>query len=140
MSWLHEELAIVATIDPVDLNGSTATSDEIDMSLFSEIMVIIQCGVIAASATNTFTVQSSAAAGGSKTAISGKSQALVNTDDAKQFIISVKAEELTPGHRYVNVLNAGSAHSQIIAVLVLGRPLYKPGTDVDLSSVQTVVA
>lgn len=139
MDWLHEEIGIVATVDPVDANNTDTDSDEIDMSKWSEVMIIIALGVLNDSATNTVTVKDSATSGGSFTAISGKSQAIVGTDDAKQFIISVKAEEMNSGARYLKVTQNNSAHSQLMAIIVLGRARYKPATDDDLSSVQTVV-
>src|SRR4051794_28366636 len=109
-SWLHERVGIVATVDPVDANNADADSDVIDMSLWSEVMFIIALGVLNDSATNTVTVKESATSGGSYSAISGKSQAIVGTDDAKQFIISVKAEELGSGKRYIKSTMDNSAH------------------------------
>lgn len=138
--WLHEEIGIVATVDPVDANNTDGSSDIIDMSKWSEIMVIIQLGVLNDSATNTVTVyEDEASTMAGEAALSGKSQAIVGTDDAKQFIISVKAEELSAGCRYVRVKQDNSAHSQLMAILVLGRARYQPATDDDLSSVQTPV-
>ena len=136
-NWMDEEWALVATIDPVDLNGSSATSDAIDMSLYHQIGVWIAAGVLAASSTNTFSVTESATSGGTYTTITGKTQATVNTDDALQWFIGVKSEELAAGMRYIKILNAGSAHSQFFCVLVFGQPRFKPGTDNDLASVTT---
>ena len=139
-AWLHEDLGICATVDPIDANAASSNSDAIDMSKFSEVMFIIALGVLNDSATCTVTIKEAATSGGSYTAISGKSQAIVGTDDAKQFIISVKSEELGAGKRYVRSEMTNSAHSQLMAIVALGRPLYRPGTDDDLSTVQTPVA
>src|SRR5262245_765003 len=99
-SWLHERVGIVATVDPVDANNADSDSDEIDMSKFSEVMFIIACGVLNDSATCSVAIKESATSGGSYQTISGKTKSIVGTDDAKQFIISVKAEELSAGYRY----------------------------------------
>lgn len=136
---MHEEWAIVATVDPVDANNADSDSDEVDMSKFHEVMVIIMLGVLNDSATNTVTIKDSPTSGGSFTAISGKSQAITGTDDAKQFVISVRADEMNAGARYLKVTQDNSAHSQLTAILVLGRPRFLPATDEDLSTVQTPV-
>lgn len=139
-SWIHEEIGVVATVDPIDANNADSNSDPIDMSKFSEVMFVIALGVLADTATCTVTIQESDASAGTYTAIAGKSQAIVGTDDAKQFIISVKAEELTPGKRYIRSNMDNNIASQLMAIVALGRALYKPATGHDLSSVQTVVA
>jgi len=140
-SWLHEEIGIVATVDPVDANNTDGSSDTIDMSKWSEVMFIIALGVLNDSATDTVTIyEAPGSAMSGETAITGKAQDIVGTDDAKQFIISVKAEELTPGNRYIRSKQNNSAHSQLMAIVALGRAMYKPATGHDLSTVQTVVA
>src|SRR5262245_29504775 len=101
MQWLHEELAIVATVDPKDCNNTDDDSDVIVMSLWHEVMFVIQLGVLNDSATNTVTIKEATTSGGVYSTISGKSQAIVGTDDAKQFIISVRADEMTTGKRYI---------------------------------------
>src|SRR5437764_8896470 len=99
-AWLHEEFAIVATVDPKDCNNTDDDSDVIDMNLYHEVMFIVLLGVLNDSATCTVTIKDAATSGGAYTAIGGKSQAIVGTDDAKQFILSVKAEEMNTGARY----------------------------------------
>lgn len=138
-NWMHEEWALVATIDPIDANNADSSSDEVDMSLYHQVGVWIFLGVLNDSATNTVTVESATSSGGSFSTISGKSQAITGTDDAKQFFIGVKSEELAAGHRYLRVTQANSAHSQLVSIAVFGQPRFKPGTDADLSSVQTAV-
>ena len=135
----HEEWSIVATIDPIDANNADSSADEIDMSKFSEIAVIVLLGVLNDSATNEITVQDSVTAGGSLTTITGKTQSIVGTDDAKQFVISVRSDEMNAGARYITVKQANSAHSQLMAMIILGKPYYGPATANDLSTVQTIV-
>lgn len=136
----YELYGIAATIDPIDANGANSSSDEIDMQKWSELLVIILLGVLNDSATNTVTVTAATTSGGAFSAMSGKSQAIVGTDDAKQFIIRVTGEEVAAaGKRYVKVTQANSAHSQLMALLVLGKANNPPATDNDLSTVGTIV-
>src|SRR5262249_22719848 len=138
-SWVHERVAIVATVDPIDANNVDSGSDVIDMSLWGEVMFVIALGVLNDSATNTVTIKEAATSGGAYSAISGKTKAIVGTDDAKQFIIAVKAEELSAGMRYIKSTMDNSAHSQLMCILALGVPRFLPATDDDLSTVQTPV-
>lgn len=145
MRWGHEEWGIVATIDPIDANNADSSTDEIDMSKWSELMAIVQLGVINASATFDFKLQYRTTSGGSGTDITGKAITQLTgagSDGAKQAIISLREEELmtlAQGARYVVGVMANSAHSQLAAVLILGRAKRLPATDDDLSSVDEVV-
>lgn len=140
VGWLHERLAIVATVDPRDANNTDESSDVIDMSKYHQIMIVVLLGVLNDSATDAVTVtEDSDAAMGSEAAISGKAVNVVGTDDAKQFVIGLRADEMSAGKRYVRVKNNNSAHSQLTAIVVLGEPRFAPATDDDLSSVQTPV-
>ncbi len=138
-----DEWAIVGTIDPIDANNADSNSDIIDMSLYSEIAVIAMLGVINASATFDLALyEDDDSAFGSGAAISGKSLTQLTgagSDGAKQAIIELKAEELSAGARYVRAQMLNSAHSQLAAVLILGRAKYQPARDSDLSSVDEIV-
>ena len=137
--WMHEEWALVATIDPIDANNADTSSDEVDMSKFHQVGVWILLGVLNDSATNTVTVEESATSGGSFTTISGKSQAITGTADGFQYFIGVKSEEMGAGMRYLRATMANSSHSQLTSIAIFGQPRYKPGTGQDLSTVQTAV-
>ena len=136
---MHEEWALVATIDPIDANNADTSSDEVDMSKFHQVGVWILLGVLNDSATNTVTVEEASSSGGSFSTISGKSQAITGSADGYQYFIGVKAEEMGAGKRYLRVTQANSAHSQLTSIVVFGQPRFKPGTDHDLSTVQTAV-
>lgn len=139
---MYEEFAIVATIDPIDANNADSATDIIDMSLYHEVLFIILLGVMNDSATFDFALtEDSAANMGTETAISGKALTQVsgNGGDAKQHMISLQASEMTPGKRYVRGTQANSAHSQLAAVVVLGRPRFPPATEGDLSSVTQII-
>lgn len=138
-AWLHEKAAIVATIDPADQNGVTANSDYVDMSLYHEVMAILQVGVTGAATGDFKARQATSTAGADEADISGKAitQIASGAGDAGQYIISLRADEMTM--RYVRFrLTVGGA-SWLGAVLVLGVPRFAPGTDADLSTVTEII-
>ena len=56
MHKVYEEWGIVATVDP-DCNNTDDDSDVVDMSLYSEVAILILLGVLNDSATNTVAVR-----------------------------------------------------------------------------------
>jgi hypothetical protein len=143
MHWGHEQWGVVATIDPVDANGANSSSDVIDMSKWHEVVAILLTGAMHDSATLDLAAHESAHPDGSSpSALAGKalSQISGNGGDNKQFLIAVKAEEMSAGKRYLRFTQANSAHAQLMALVVLGRPRYAPATDDDLLSVTQIVA
>ena len=136
-----ERIAVVATIDPVDVNNAASGSDAVDMSKFREAMFIGLTGVMAASSTLDIKLQESILGTSTWVDLSGKSiTQLVNTDDNKQVVLNVKAEELSNGYRYVRAYQTPSAHSIIAAVVGVGlKPVYGPANDDDLSTVAQIV-
>lgn len=136
--------AVVATIDPVDANNADTSTDIIDMSKWEEVVFIIMLGVINASATFDFAVYEDEASNmAGEAALTGKAITQftgAGSDGAKQALVHVKSEELSAGCRYIRGTMANSAHSQLAAVVALGRARYQPGTDDDLSSVDEVVS
>lgn len=139
----YEAWGVVAFQAPIDANNADVTlpssSTGIDMSLWSELTIFIELGVLAASTTNEVTVKDSPTTNGTYTAISGKSKSIVATDDGFVFIIAVDASELNAGARFLRVIQDNSAHSQFVSILVLGKAVNPPATDNDLTIVQTVV-
>ena len=139
----YEEWGVVAIQAPIDANAVDASipsaTTGIDMSLWSQLMIISQFGVMNDSGTNTITVKDSPTTNGTYTAIAGKSQAVVGTDDGKVNIIAVDSSELNAGARFVRVINDNSAHSQLLSQVVLGKANNPPATDNDLAVVMTIV-
>lgn len=136
----YEQWAIVATIDPVDANNADTSTDEIDMANYSELMAIISVGAIASSGTFDFLLEAASSSGGSFTTITGKSiTQLTDSDDNKQVVMGLNAEELATGKRYVRGTMANSAHAQLVSVVILGKPKYGPAREWDLSSVDEIV-
>ncbi len=136
-----ERAAVVGTIDPVDVNNTSTSSDNLDMSLFREGMFILQTGVMAASSTLDAKLQESVNGTSGWQDITGKSMTqMVNTDDNKQVVFNIKAEELSAGYRYVKLLLTPSAHSILASAVVLGmKPAIGPANDNDISSVAQIV-
>lgn len=143
MRRFHEEWALIATIDPIDANNADSSTDIIDMSKFSEVAFVIALGVINASATFDFAVYEDEASNmAGEAAMSGKSITQLTgagSDGAKQAIVSVKAEELSAGCRYIRGTMANSAHSQLACVLAFARRKYESQTEDDLSTVDEIV-
>lgn len=140
-----ERIAVVATVDPIDGNGTTIKSDAVDMSKFHEAMFVLMTGVLNASGTITsIAIQESAdTTDGNFAAMSPAktATALDGSDDAKQVVINVRSDELSAGKRYVRLVATVSAHSQLVAAIGLGvRPRYAPASDHDLASVSEIIS
>ena len=141
---LSEQLAIVATIDPDAYAASTVLTDAIDMSKFRRVMFIVMAGTLGASATLDFKVTECATSGGTYSDLSGKSITQLTqagSDDDKQVIVEVAAEEMGSGKRYLKgSLTIGTATSDagVIALADVGR--YKPESGSDLASVDEIVS
>ena len=56
MKKVHEELAIVGTIDPQAAGQTTATTDVIDMQEFQKVAFIVSTGAVLATGTVNFVV------------------------------------------------------------------------------------
>jgi hypothetical protein len=139
----YEEWGVVGIQAPIDANNADATvpsaTTGIDMSLWSQLLFITSLGVLDNSATLDQTIKDSPTTNGTYAAISGKTKAIVGTDDGKVMIIALDASELNAGARYVRMTQDNSAHSQLVSVLVLGKAINPPATDNDLSVVGTLV-
>jgi hypothetical protein len=137
----YEDWAIVATIDPDAYGTGEQLSDEIDMADYHEICAVVMAGALGSSATLDAQLQGSTTSGGSYAAISGKSitqMTQAGTDDDKQAVIHLRSDEQS--RRYVKLsMTVGTATSDCGGI-VFGRPRYSPGTDVDLASVDEVIA
>jgi hypothetical protein len=128
---------IVGAVDPIDASNADSDSDVLATSMWLEVIRIIALNVLNDSATCTVTIKDSPTSGGAYSAIAGKTQSIVGTDDAKQFIICAKDEELNTGARYIKSTMDNSAHSQLMCIIALGKAKYRPATDDYLATVQT---
>ena len=154
--WLHEQMAVVATIDPQAMSTSGATSstttvwtDAVDMDVFEEVMFILSVNTIAASSGVTLTVYSDAAsATGGMTVAVATASTLLNADDDTQVVVCVDTEDMDVDvrDRYVRAKvvvapTAGSTGScSALSVVGLGAKCrYAPASDYDLGSVDQIL-
>jgi hypothetical protein len=139
---LSEGLAVVSTIDPQLLDNATANGDYVDMSKFRRVMFVFAVGAI--DAVLDFSLREAQDTGGTgEAAITGKAiTQFTATDDNKQAIIEVAAEELSAGYRYVRprVVGAdGAAGGQIVVIGLGGNARFSPASDNDLASVAEII-
>lgn len=138
---LSQQLAVIGQYNPASIAASTVLSASIDMAKYRRLLVIVQCGVLGASATVDVKLTQAATSGGSYTDISGKAitQLVKASNDNSVVKIDLAAEELTQGQRFVKVsITVGTAAS-ILGVIVLaddGR--YHPQGDDLAAVVQTL--
>ena len=135
-----EQWAIVGVIDPDAYGAGTELSDEIDMSLWSRLICIVQIGTSEATSTVDFKLQDSDASGGTFTDISGKATTqFTAADDDKQSIINLRFDEMNDDARYVRAdLTVATAASDA-SCIIMGYPRYFPASDNDLASVDEIV-
>lgn len=150
MSWgkLSDALAVVSVIDPDAYGTGTQTGNNIDMAFHRQIMTIVQVGAMASNSTVDCVLTESATSGGTYTQISGKSITQLteaSTDDDKQAIINLSAEELGAGMRFVRVsLRVAAAASDCGTITLAGHGRYTTASTTatfnDLASVDEIVA
>lgn len=140
---LSEKLAVVATIDPVSQSANTVYTDAIDMRYWRRVIFILSVGVMATNSTVDFSVvegttTSPTTAMSPAKAITQLTQA--STDDAKQVVVEVAAEEMAAGNRYIRgklVVAAAASLVSVVGIADVGR--YKPENGYDLASVDEIV-
>lgn len=143
---LSEALAVVSCIDPDANTTGAITGDIIDMSKHARVMFVVMAGTLGSSATLDFQVFGSAASNmGSPGALTGKSITQLTeagTDSDKQAIVEVTAEEvISQGYRYVRgTLTVGVATSDAAVLALADHSRYSPASELDLSSVDEIVA
>ncbi len=137
----YERVAVVGKIDPKNGNNTTQNTDYVDMSKFAEVLFIFQLGSVDNTIDCLVRESTNTSDGGGQT-LSGKSATqLTGSDDNKIVVIQVKAEELSPGYRYLRGrMTVGNGTTNLIACTVLGlMPRYGPASDDDLADVVQVV-
>ncbi len=146
-SLFSERIAVLGTVDPDVCGTGTHGTDWVDMSKFQNVGFVVMTGTLGSSATVDFKVQeATSAAGAGAQDISGKSITQLTeagTDDDKQVVVNVKAEELDreDGYQFVRGLMTIGVATSDAAVLVLGAdPRFLPASDFDLASVDEIVS
>lgn len=154
-NWYHQELALVATIDPVAMSTTGATTststlwtDAVDMDVFEKAVFILMVNTIAASSGVTMTVYSDPlTATTAMTVALATGTTLLNADDDEQQIIEIDTEDMDVDarDRYVRAKivlapTAGTAAScSALAVVGLaGHCRYQPASNYDLASVTQI--
>lgn len=141
-----ERAAIGGVIDP-DANGAGAlTTDYVNMGEYKSAMGIVLVGTLGTSGTiDAKLVQATDSAGTGSKDITGKAITQLTdagSDDDKQAIINVRAEELDVdnGFDHVALTLTTAAATSDSAALVLGLdPRNGPASDNDLASVDEIV-
>jgi len=142
---LSEKLAVLGTIDPQAVGGTTTTtvsSDVVDMSAFRRVMFVLSVGTLGVGSTVDLTVYKGTATGtvtSSHTAITQ----LTAADDDKQVIVEVTAEQVEP-NRYVKAVivaaDSGAGTIDGMSLVALGGECrHGPAVNYDLSSVDEIV-
>ena len=112
------------------------------MAKFHEALFILQAGSIPTGGSVTAKLQEDSASNfASPSDISGKAMtALADTDDNKQVMFNLKAEEMGSGKRYARLLVTGSAHVNVLSCVALGvSPRFGPASDDKATTVAQIV-
>src|SRR5262245_6600870 len=136
-----ERIIVTGAANPQQLNNTTASAS-VDMSKFAEALFILQVGDIPTSGTVDGKLQSDDNSGFSSASdISGKSMTQLGaSDDNKQVIFNLKAEELAAGERYARLLVTGSAHANYVSAVAIGlMPRFGPASDDKAATVAQTV-
>ena len=131
---LSEQLAIVATIDPIALTGTVATSDVFSMALHRRALFILQTEAVFGAAT--VLIQEGPVIGmtGSAAILTGAVTAI--TEAASQYLFEVSGEAMAAGNSFLRASLAGMTGGDIISMVVLADvERYHPGSDHDLGTV-----
>jgi hypothetical protein len=140
---LSEALGVMATIDPQLVDNATVSSDLVDMGVVRRLMFVLNVG--ATDTTVDAKLREAQDSGGTgEQDLSGKAiTQLGATDDNKQVIIEVAAEELSAGFTHVSLdvtVGDGDTGAYVSAVGLGGIPRHHPASDDDLASVAEIVA
>lgn len=136
---LSEQLAIVATIDPVNVSGTT-TSDVFSMELHRRALFILKTGAGATAGIGVAIQENAASAftAGTGTLLSAAATAVVGA--SSQYIFEITAASLSAGFTWVRA-TAASVGAQLLDMTVLADvERYHPASDRDLASVVSIQA
>lgn len=142
---LAEMIPVVGVINPDAYNAATTLSGAIDMSLYSQVMVIVNVGDMASTATLDAKVTQATTSGGTYKDVSGAAITQLTQaspdDSNKLAIINVDQTELDMdnGYRYIKVSVTGATAASDYGVVVVGLPKTRPGSLNDLAAVTEIV-
>ncbi len=137
-----ESAAVVAVIDPDETAASTVNSDGVDMSLYDNVSFILCAGTLGSSATLDMAVKSGSDNSTFGTTVKSSTQLTkAGSDDDKQAIVNISAQDLTEGDRYVRAeVTVAVATSDVGMVAIGFNPKHAPASDNDLSSVDEILS
>lgn len=142
---ISEQLALLATIDPVSQAAGTVTTGWVNVSQPERLMALIQTGVLGASATVDAKLQQATDNNGTGVKdVTGKAitQIVKASGDNKQAIINCRAEELDTngGFAYVRLsITVGTAASLVSASLYGGYMANLPANAYNQAGVAQIV-
>lgn len=140
-----QRVALLAAIAPVSQAAGSVSTSWVPLANFNQAMAVISAGVLGASATLGAKIeQATDAAGTGAKDVTGK--AITNlvkaTDDGKQAIINLRAEELDVSNRYAFIrltLAVGTAASLVAASLFGLDARQGLASDNDAATVKEIV-
>ena len=135
---LSEQLAIVATVDPVAIVGAATTSDVFAMTNHRRALFIFQTGAVFTNATVLIQENNVAAfAGTTATLLTGASTTV--TAVASQYLYEVTAAALGDGYQWLRCHIQGATPTEVLSMVVLADvDRYKPASQYDLGSVAVI--
>jgi hypothetical protein len=124
-SLASENLAVLATIDPVSQGVGAVSTGWVSAAKFAEILAVIQTGVLGAAATLDAKLQQATdGAGTGVKDIAGKAivQIVKATGDNKQAMINLRPEQLdvNGGFAFVRLTCTVAAAASLISAALLG--------------------
>jgi hypothetical protein len=135
---LSEQLAIIATIDPIALTGTVAVSDVFQMTNHRRALFILQTEAVFASASVLIQENvASAFTAGTATLLTGTTGTVVG--NASQYLYEVSAEAMATGFTWLRASLTGMTIGDLISMVVLADvDRYKPASQYDLASVDVI--
>lgn len=144
MSQPSERNAVLAVINPGTVTSTPALTGAVDMSKYDEAQFIL-CSGDMASETIDFKLQESDTSGGTYTDIPGKAitqqAASATANDNLQWVINLKANELSAGKRFVKgrAVTGGATGGPMCCIALGTVPRFGPASDDDVSTVDEII-
>lgn len=135
-----ERYFVAGIVSPGARTATEHLSAAIDMGAYHSLMAVEMAGVMGASATAVFAFKAADTSGGSYDATVKTAATLSKaTDDDKQAILNMKAEEMPEGDRYVKGSLTIGTNTSDAGVLILGEKREGPEVANSLMSERVAV-
>lgn len=142
---MSEGWAIVGVVDPDAYSAATTLSGAVDMSDYSQVMVVGLIGTIASTGKVDLKVTQATTAAGTYKDVTSKAITQLTQaspdDSDQQVIINVDQTDLDidNDYRYVKASITGTTASADTAVVIMGLPKRRPASTGDLASVAEII-